>query len=68
MHTAVGECPVKTGTLSNSVTRLYMSLTCHICVQEVYAELVKLSEGDDFMKIMSTEVKGTPSPSQKNGR
>lgn len=48
-----------------------MLLTCWIvcvCVQEVYAELVKLSEGDDFMKIMSTEVKGTPSPSQKNGR
>ncbi|KAL8573597.1 hypothetical protein ACOMHN_007150 [Nucella lapillus] len=35
--------------------------------QEVYAELVKLSEADDFMKIMSTETKATPSPSQKNG-
>ncbi|XP_070185712.1 microtubule-actin cross-linking factor 1, isoforms 6/7-like isoform X4 [Littorina saxatilis] len=34
---------------------------------EVYGELVKLSESDDFMKIMSTEVKHTPSPSQKNG-
>ncbi|XP_076458946.1 microtubule-actin cross-linking factor 1, isoforms 6/7-like isoform X2 [Babylonia areolata] len=35
--------------------------------QEVYAELVKLSEAEDFMKIMSTEAKATPSPSQKNG-
>lgn len=60
--------------LSNSVTQefcytsIVVDLLLCVCVQEVYAELVKLSEGDDFMKIMSTEVKGTPSPSQKNGR
>lgn len=35
--------------------------------QEVYAELIKLSESDDFMRIMSTEAKSSNSPAQRNG-